>query len=55
MNDAIKAIIDKQKFKYMPTLKSGYYNPYYGWHRLKSSEKNVYNWDETGRPFFNKV
>jgi hypothetical protein len=40
---------------YKPELNSGYYSPTRGWHLIKSPGQLVYNFDENGTPFFNKI
>jgi len=42
-------------YKYTPHLSSGYYSDLLGWFRLKGEGEYVYNLDEKGKPFFNKI
>lgn len=48
-------IIEKGEiYEFLPELQGGYYSPN-GWHHYKRAGKLVYNIDESGEKFYNKV
>jgi hypothetical protein len=48
-------IISGYIYHYNSKLTAGYYSPVYGWHLLKSIGQLVYNYDELGKLFYNKI